>query len=89
MLGWILLGAALLTATAIIISVSFLDKCAAQKKLKENNIKKGVIKKICESKGVKHIKLDAIDINGNEKEVEFEADDYNKFEICEGMTIVA
>lgn len=88
MLGWLLLGA-LFTAAVITICVSYLDKKTAKEKLKEKNIRKGVIKKIVRSENVTHIKLDAIDTAGNEKEVEFEADAYDSSEIREGMLIVA
>lgn len=88
MLGWLLLGA-LLTAAVITICVSYLDKKVAKEKLKEKSIRKGVVKDIVKSGNVTHIKLDAIDTDGNEKEVEFEADEYNSSEIRRGMTIVA
>lgn len=88
MLGWLLLGA-LLTSTAIIIYVSYLDKKVAENKLKERNIRKGVIKDICESDNVTHIKIDAIDTSGNEQEVDIEAENYNPYEIRMGMVIVA
>jgi hypothetical protein len=87
MLGWLLLGA-LLTATVIIISVSYLDKKVAKEKLKEKNIEKCFVKEIVISESVTHIKLDAIDTEGNEQEVEIEADDYNSSEIRKGMIIV-
>lgn len=88
MIGWLLLGA-FLTAAVITICVSYLDKRVAKEKLKEKSIRKGVIKDICTSGGVTHIKLDAIDTSGNEQEVEFEAEDYDSSEIQRGMTIVA
>ena len=88
MLGWLLLGA-LITAAVITICVSFLNKQVAKDKLRENNIKKGFIKEICKSSGITHIKLDAIDTDGNEQEVDIEADDYDENEIYEGMTIIA
>lgn len=87
MLGWLLLGA-LIGAAVITICVSFLNKNIAKDKLKEKNIKKGVVKEIVNSSGVKHIKLDAIDEEGNEKQVEFEVEDYDTSEICKGITIV-
>lgn len=86
MLGWLLFGA-LLGAAAIMIYVSYLDRSVAKKELKEKNIKKATIKQIVTSPDTKHIKLDAIDENGMEQEVEIEAEDYNKSEIWEGMTI--
>ncbi len=88
MLGWLLLGA-LFTAAVIIICVSYLDKKTAMNKLREKSIHKGVVRDIFQSGNVTHIKLDAIDTDGNEKEVEFEADAYNSYEIRKGMTIVA
>ena len=88
MLGCLLLGA-LLTATVITICVSYLDKKVAKEKLKEKSIRKGVVKDIVKSGSVTHIKLDAIDTDGNEQEVEFEAEDYDSSEIKKGMTIVA
>ncbi|MDD3417058.1 MAG: hypothetical protein PHY47_24195 [Lachnospiraceae bacterium] len=88
MLGWLLLGA-ILGAAVITICVTYLDKSVAKDKLKAKNIKKGVVKDIVNSSGVTHIKLDAIDEDGNEKQVEFEAQDYNSSEIRKGMTIVA
>lgn len=88
MLGWLLLGA-LLTAAVITICVTYLDKKVAKDKLKEKCIKKGVVKDIIKSGSVTHIKLDAIDTDGNEQVVEFEADSYNASEIRKGMTIVA
>ena len=88
MLGWLLLGA-ILGAAIITICVTYLDKSVAKDKLKSKNIKKGVVKDIVNSSGITHIKLDAIDEDGNEKQVEFEAQDYNSSEIRKGMTIVA
>lgn len=88
MLGWLLLGA-LFTAAVITICVSYLDKKIAKEKLKEKGIRKGVVKDIVQSGSVTHIKLDAIDTEGNEQEVEFEADAYDSSEIRKGMTIVA
>lgn len=88
MLGWLLLGA-LLTVTVITICVSFLNKSIAKQKLREKNIKKGVIKDIVNSGGITHIKLDAISDDGYEKEVEFEVDDYDSSEIRHGTTIYA
>ena len=88
MLGWLLLGV-LLTAAVITICVSYLDKNVAQEKFKEKSIRKGVVKDIVKSGSVTHIKLDAIDTDGNEQVVEFEADNYNSSEIRRGMTIVA
>lgn len=88
MLGWLILGA-LFAAAVITICVAYLDKSVAKNKLKANNIKKGVVKDIVNSNGVTHIKLDAIDEDGNEKQVEFEAQDYNSSEIRKGITIVA
>ncbi len=86
MLGWLLFGA-LLTATIITICVSYLDEEVAEEKLKERSIRKGVVKDIINLGNVTHIKLDAIDTDGNEQAVEFETDDYNSFEIRKGMTI--
>lgn len=88
MLGWLLLGA-LLTAAVITICVTYLDKRVAKDKLNEKNIRKGVVKDIVKSGSVTHIKLDAIDTDGNEKEVVFETEDYDSSEIRRGMTIVA
>ena len=88
MLGWLLLGA-LMAAAVITICVTFLNEKIAKNKLKEKGIKKGVIKDIINSNGVAHIKLDAIDENGTEQQVEFEANDYDASEIRMGMTIVA
>lgn len=88
MLGWILLGA-LFAAAVITICVSYLDKKVAKEELKEKGIRKGIVKDIVKSGNVTHIKLDAMDTDGNEQEVEFEADDYNSSEIKKGMTIVA
>lgn len=88
MLGWLLLGA-LLTAAVITICVSYLDENVAKDKLRDKGIRKGTVKDIIKSENVTHIKLDAIDTDGNEQEVEFEADDYNASEIKKGMTIVA
>lgn len=88
MLGWILLGV-LIGAAVITIVVSFLDKNVAKEKLQEKNIRKGVIKDIISDGGVKHVKFDAIDEEGNEQQVEFEVDDYDSTEIRRGITIVA
>lgn len=88
MLGWLLLGA-LMAAAVITICVTFLNETVAKNKLNEKGIKKGVIKDIINSSGVAHIKLDAIDENGTEQQVEFEANDYDASEIRVGMTIVA
>ena len=88
MLGWLFCGA-LLTVAVITICVSYLDKNIAKEKLKEKSIRKGIIKDIVKSENVIHIKLDAIDTDGNEKEIEFEAEEYNPSEIKKGMTIVA
>lgn len=88
MLGWMLLGA-LLGAAVIMIYVSYLDRSTAKKELKERNISKARIKEIITSSGTAHIKLNAIDEDGVEHEVEIAADDYNKSEIREGMTINA
>lgn len=88
MLGWLLLGA-LLTATVITICVTHLNNNTAKNQLRAKGIKKGVVKSIINSDSVVHIKLDAIDENGYEKEVEFEAQSYDKYEIKKGITIVA
>ena len=88
MLGWILLGV-VIGADVITIVVSFLDKNVAKEKLQEKNIRKGVIKDIISDGGVKHVKFDAIDEEGNEQQVEFEVDDYDSTEIRRGITIVA
>lgn len=87
MLGWLLVGA-LLAVAVITICVNFLNKRIARDKLRENDLRKGVIKDICTSGGVAHIKLDAIDIEGNEKEVEFETNDYDASEIYKGAVII-
>lgn len=86
MLGWLLLGA-LLTATVIVIAVSYLDKAVAKRKLKEKNIKKAVIKDIVNNSGVAVIKLDAIDDYGDNLSVEFETEDYDSYDIKRGATI--
>lgn len=88
MLGWLLLGA-LFTVAVITICVTYLNKRVAKDKLKEKGIRKGVVKDIVKSGSITHIKLDAIDTEGNEQEVDFEADDYDTSEIRKGMTIVA
>lgn len=88
MLGWILLGV-ILGAAVITIVVSYLNKNVAEEKLREKNIRKGVIKDIVSSGGVKHVKLDAIDEDGKERQIEFEVEDYDSFEIRKGVTIVA
>ncbi len=87
MLGWILAGV-LLAAAVITIYVSFLNKRVAREKLREQNMRKAQIRSICISDGVTHIKLDAIDTDGNEREVEFETDDYDESEIYKGAVIV-
>lgn len=88
MLGWLLLGA-ILGAAVITICVSYLDKKVAKDKLRDKNIRKGVVKDIINSSGTTHIKLDAIDESGNEQQVEFEVNDYDSSEIRRGITIVA
>ncbi len=88
MLGWILLGV-ILGAAVVTIVVSYLDKNVAKEKFREKNIRKGVIKDIISDSGVKHVKLDAIDEYGNEKQIEFEVIDYDSSEIRRGITIVA
>ena len=87
MLGWLLLGA-LIGAAVITICVSFLNRNIAKNKLYEKNIKKGVVRDIVNSGQVTHIKLDAVDEDGNERQVEFEVDDYDASEIRRGITIV-
>ena len=88
MLGWLLFGL-LVGAAVITICVSFLDRKVAQDKMKENKIRKGVIKDIVKSSNVTHIKLDAIDEDGNEKKVEFEVENFDTTQIRKGVTIVA
>lgn len=88
MLGWLLFGA-LVCAAVITIYVTFLDKRTAKEKLREKNIKKGVVKDIVTSGSITHIKLDALDESGNEQKVEFEVEEYDSSEIRKGMTIVA
>lgn len=86
MLGWLLFGA-LFTATVITICVSYLNKDVLRNKLKNENIKKAQIRGIIKSGNVAHMKLDALDNEGNEREVEINADDYDRTEIYNGAVI--
>ena len=88
MLGWLLLGA-LFTVAVVTICVVYLNADVAKQKMKEKGIKKGVIKDIIKSENVVHIKLDGLDTDGSEQEIEFEAESYDRKEIRKGMTIVA
>ena len=86
MLGWLLLGA-IFAAAVITITVTYLNKAAAKRKLAEKEIWKGSIKEILQSDSVTHIKLDAITDDGSEVEVDFETEDYDSDEIYEGAVI--
>lgn len=88
MLGWLLLGV-LVGAVILTITVGHLDRYLAQRKLRDNNILKGVVKDIVFSSGVSHIKLDALNESGEEQQVVFEADSYDASEIRVGTTIYA
>lgn len=85
MLGWILLG--LIVGAAIIISVTYLDRNSASQELRKRNIWKSVVRDINKSGDVTHIKLDSIDEEGKEQQVEFEVESYNSSEIKKGTTI--
>lgn len=86
MLGWLLFGA-LLGAAAIVICVTYLDKNVAKKELREKGMEQAFIKEIINDPHTCRIKLDAIDEDGEEHEVEIEAEDYDQDEIWQGMTI--
>lgn len=86
MLGWLLLGA-LLTAAVITIIVSYLNRDKAEDELRDHNIQKGVVKEIVKSGSITHIKMDALTDDGEEVEVDIEADDYNSSQIYRGAVI--
>ncbi len=86
MLGWLLFGA-LFTAAVITICVSYLNEDVLRKKLREKNISAAQIKGIFKSDNVSHMKLEALDNEGNEREVEINADDYDRTEIYKGTVI--
>ncbi len=86
MLGWLLMGA-LLGAAAIMIYVTFLDKNVAKKELRDKGMAKAYIRKIINDDGICKMKLDALDEDGVEHEVEIETEDYDRSEIWQGMTI--
>lgn len=86
MLGWLLLGA-LLTAAVVTIVVSYLSRSKAKDELRNRNIQKGVVKSIVRSGSVNHIKMDCLKEDGEEVEVDFEADDYDEDEFYEYAVI--
>lgn len=86
MLGWLLLGA-LFSVAVISITVAYVNKEMAKHVLRNHDIHKGVVKEIVKSGSVTHIKLDAIKEDGEEVEVEIEAEDYNSSQIREGVVI--
>ena len=86
MLGWILLGA-IIGIAVITIFVTYLDMNTADDKLKENGIKKAVVKDIVNDGGITHIHLDGFDEENHKKEIEIVADSCDSSEIYEGLTI--
>ncbi len=90
MLGWLILGLVIGgTAAAIIITVSFLDKAKAKTELKNKNIKRATVRDIVKDPSVTHIKLDGLDEDGNEVEVQIDTEDYDSKEIKRGTVIYA
>lgn len=86
MLGWLLLGA-LLAAAVITISVTYLNRDIAKRKLEDHDICKAVVKDIIYSGSVAHVKMDALMTDGEEVEVDIEAEDYNSSQIYKGTVI--
>lgn len=78
---------ALLAVAVIEIVVTYLNKDIAQNELRKHNIYKGVVKDIVNSDSVAHIKLDAINEDGEEIEIDIETEEYDSSQIYEGVVI--
>ncbi len=89
MLGWLLWGLIIgAAAGAICIVVSFLNKKTAKEELRNKNIKKATVRDIVKDPGVAHIKLDGIDEDGNEVDIQIDAEEYDTSEIKRGVVIL-
>lgn len=89
MLGWLLFGLTIGGAAVAIITIAicYLDKAKAKIELKNRNIKRAIVRDIVNDPSVTHIKLDGLDEEGNEVEIQIDAVDYDSAEIKRGMCI--
>lgn len=90
MLGWLIWGLVIGGAVAtIVITVSFLNKAKAKTELKNKNIKRATVRNIVKDPGVTHIKLDGLDEDDNEVEIQIDTEEYDSTEIKRGTVIYA
>lgn len=90
MLGWLIWGLVIGGAVAaIIITVSYLDKAKAENELKNKKIERATVRDIVRDSSVTHIKLDGLDEDGNEVEIQIDTEDYDSTEIKRGTIIYA
>jgi len=90
MLGWLIWGLVIGGAVAaIVITVSFLNKAKAKTELKNKNIKRATVRDIVKDPSVTHIKLDGLDEDDNEVEIQIDTEDYDSTEIKRGTVIYA
>lgn len=89
MLGWLLWGLIIdAAAGAICIVVSFLNKKRSKEELRNRNIKKATVRDIVKDPSVIHIKLDGIDEDGNEVDIQIDTQEYDSSEIKRGAVIL-
>jgi len=90
MLGWLIWGLVIGGAVAaIIITVSYLDKAKAENELKNKKNECATVRDIVRDSSVTHIKLDGLDEDGNEVEIQIDTEDYDSTEIKRGTIIYA
>lgn len=90
MLGWLIWGLVIGGAVAaVVITVSYLDKAKAKNELKNKNINRATVRDIVKDPDVTHIKLDGLDEDGNEVEIQIDTEEYDSTEIKRGAVIYA